>query len=130
MAGQDLDRAADLIEVAAAPLRQARQEATLHRWLDALPDELFAARPVLSIARVGVLMAAGQVEGVEALLRDAEHWLDVAAMTSASADGQATAVLVLDHREFDRLPTQIAMYQVAVARILDDVVGTIEHATR
>src|SRR5947209_20400439 len=35
--GQDFERAADLIEMAAMPTFRARQEATFRRWLEALP---------------------------------------------------------------------------------------------
>ena len=42
-----------------------RQEATLRGWLELLPDELFAVRPVLSNGYAGALLATGEVEGVE-----------------------------------------------------------------
>lgn len=47
MAGQDVERAADLVELAIPAMRQARQEATVRGWLEALPEELFQHRPVL-----------------------------------------------------------------------------------
>ena len=56
-----------------------RQEATLLGWLKALPDELVHARPVLSVDYAGVLLQSGELEGVEARLRDAERWLDMTA---------------------------------------------------
>ena len=56
-------------------LRQGRQEATLRGWLEALPDELIRVRPVLSVGYAGALLASGELEGVEARLRDAERWL-------------------------------------------------------
>jgi LuxR family maltose regulon positive regulatory protein len=76
MAGEDFERAADLVELAIPAMRQSRQEATLRRWLEALPDELFQVRPVLSVGFVGKRMVRGELEGVEARLRDAERWLD------------------------------------------------------
>jgi LuxR family transcriptional regulator, maltose regulon positive regulatory protein len=75
LAGGDVDRAADLIEVAAHELRRTRQEATLRRWLDALPGAAFAFRPVLAIAHAGVLLATGETRGVEARLAAAERWI-------------------------------------------------------
>ncbi len=57
-------------------MRRSRQEATLLGWLKALPEELFHCRPVLSVYYAGVLLAGGELEGVEARLRDAERWLD------------------------------------------------------
>ena len=57
-------------------MRRNRQEATLLGWLKALPDELLRFRPVLSVQYAGALLLGGQIEGVEARLRDAERWLD------------------------------------------------------
>ena len=78
MAGEHFERAAELVELAIPALRQGRQDATLLRWLEALPDEVVRVRPVLSIEFVGALMTVGKLEGVEARLRDAERWLDAA----------------------------------------------------
>ena len=50
MAGEDFERAADLVELAIPGLRKGRQDATLRGWLEALPDELIRVRPVLSVA--------------------------------------------------------------------------------
>src|SRR3954453_7464478 len=65
LAGGDLTRAADLVELAGPELLKARQEATMRRWLEALPDELIRTRPVLSVGYAGVLMVSGEIEGVE-----------------------------------------------------------------
>ena len=59
LAAEDFSRAADLIELAVPAMRQARQEATLRGWFEALPPEVFANRPVLSIGLVGARMASG-----------------------------------------------------------------------
>ena len=58
LAAKDFERAADLIELAIPAMRQGRQEATLRRWLEAIPDELVEVRPVLAVGYVGV--TAGQ----------------------------------------------------------------------
>jgi LuxR family maltose regulon positive regulatory protein len=123
MAGEDFERAARLIELAAPMMRQARQESTLRRWLEAIPGELFAARPVLSAALVGARMATGDSTGVEPLLQSAERWLD---------DRQETAEgpIVFDDKEFARLPAQVAMYRAALALLAGDIAGTISHAGR
>ncbi|MEO7261819.1 MAG: hypothetical protein ABI047_11265 [Jatrophihabitantaceae bacterium] len=75
MAGEDFARTADLVELELPALRQGQQDATLRRWLEALPDELIRLRPVLSNVYAGSLLVRGEVEGVEARLRDAEQWL-------------------------------------------------------
>lgn len=122
MAGHDLERAARLIELASPAMFRTRQEATARRWLTALPDELFAARPVLSIEMVAALMVSGETAGVEPLLEGIERWLDRAV--------DATTAIVFDHAEFTCLPAQVEVYRAALALIAGDTQGTIEHANR
>jgi LuxR family maltose regulon positive regulatory protein len=132
LAGQDCARAADLVELAIPVTGRDRQEATLRRWLEALPDELIRDRPVLSNAYAGSILVRGGTEGVEARLRDAERWLattDAAGTPDEVADG-ATSMVVVDREAFRRLPGMIAMHRAGLARLLGDVPGTIVHARR
>jgi LuxR family maltose regulon positive regulatory protein len=125
MAGEDFERAAALIELAFPTMQQSRQEATMRRWLEALPEELFATRPVLSAGYVGALMSTGELHGVEARLRDAEQWLE------KTTDGAPPAgMVVVDEAMFRRLPASIAMYRAALARLLGDVSETMAQARR
>src|SRR5687767_1053492 len=55
LAAKDFDRAADLIERAVLEMGRTRQESTLLGWLQALPDELFQYRPMLSVHYAGTL---------------------------------------------------------------------------
>ncbi|MGK5111383.1 MULTISPECIES: LuxR C-terminal-related transcriptional regulator [unclassified Geodermatophilus] len=128
LAAEDFPRAADLVELALPALRQGRQEATIRRWLEALPDELLRMRPVLSNGYVGALMSTGEFTGVEARLRDAERWLDP---TTAEHPGGLTAqMVVVDDDEFRRLPTAIAQHRAGLALVRGDVAGTMRHARR
>jgi LuxR family maltose regulon positive regulatory protein len=130
MTAEDFERAADLVELAIPAMRQARQEATARRWLEALPDELIRVRPVLSVGYAGALLVSGQLEGVEARLRDAELWLDTTAAARGGSDTPSTAMVVVDEEEFRRLPGAIAIYRAAQALALGDVAGTVTHARR
>jgi LuxR family maltose regulon positive regulatory protein len=130
MAGGDVARAADLVELALPTTMQLRQEATLRQWLEALPDELLRSRPVLSNAYAGSLLVRGEVEGVEERLRDAERWLDATGKSVDEPTGGAGAMLVVDEAAFRRLPGAIAVHRAGQARILGDVAGTIAHARR
>ena len=76
LAAGDVERAAELVELAIPALRRDRQEATIRGWLDALPDEVVRVRPVLAVGFIGALMAGGEFEGVEDRLRDVERWLE------------------------------------------------------
>jgi LuxR family maltose regulon positive regulatory protein len=122
MAGHDVERAAMLIELAAPAALRNRQEATARRWLTALPDELFPARPVLSMLKVGALMVSGETAGVETLLDGIERWL--------AADVDVTAAIVFHAEEFARLPAHVEVYRAALALIAGDTEGTMEHANR
>jgi LuxR family maltose regulon positive regulatory protein len=123
LAAEDFERAADLVEPAIPELRRNRQEATLRSWLEALPDELFGVRPVLTVGLVSSLMVRGDFDGVEVRLRQAERWLGPAA-------DRAGEMVVVDEDAFRTLPTAIAMYRAGTALVRGDVAGTMTHARR
>ncbi|HUP15758.1 MAG TPA: LuxR C-terminal-related transcriptional regulator [Acidimicrobiia bacterium] len=118
--GGDAERAAELVELSIPALRRGRKEATLRQWLEALPAELVATRPILGLGYVGALLAVGNVEGVERLLDDAEH-----ALNQPSPDGGSANV-----DELARLPAGISLYRAALRRMAGDDPNTIIHATR
>jgi LuxR family transcriptional regulator, maltose regulon positive regulatory protein len=130
MAGEDFERAAELVELAIPAMSQGRQEATLRRWLDAIPDGLFEARPVLAVGYVAARLVSGEIEGVEARLRQAERWLEPSAQAGERSTGRSTDMIVVDEAAFRRLPGSIAMYRTALALAFGDVAGTISHARR
>lgn len=121
MAGGDPQSAARLIELAMPAMRQDRKEATLRRWLEALPAGLRDDRPVLCIGLVGARMASGDVTEVEPLLASVEGWLE------GRRDGPP---IVFDHNEFARLPAQVAMYRAGLALLRGDTAGTTAYATQ
>ncbi|MGV9713320.1 LuxR C-terminal-related transcriptional regulator [Gordonia sp. NPDC003424] len=121
-AAQDFSTAADLIERAIPSLRRARQDATLRAWLDALPAEIFANRPVLEIGWVGAHMVTGDVAGVESALDRIEACLE--------HGRRADEMIVHDADEFRRLPGQAAMYRAGLALLHGDLAATIAHGER
>ncbi|MCK6626844.1 MAG: LuxR C-terminal-related transcriptional regulator [Anaerolineae bacterium] len=122
LAAEDFGRAAHLIERAVPEMRRSRQEATLLGWLQSLPDELFRSRPVLSVHYAGTLLQSGQLEGVEARLRDAERWLDPTA--------DRGEMVVVDEADFRGLPGSVAIYHAGIALVRGDVAGTVTYAQR
>ncbi len=73
LAADDLERAADLIEVNAEATLMRGEVATFLRWAGALPDDLVRARPELGVLYAWMLLWQGQsLKLIEALLRDAE----------------------------------------------------------
>lgn len=128
LAGEDAESAARMLELELPGLQRDRQEATLRAWIDALPDEVIRARPVLTVAHVGSRMIHGELDGVEERLQDAEHWL---AAHDERVDGSLPPGMIVTSEERLRaLPAAIAVYRAAQARLNGDVPGTILHARR
>ena len=121
LAAGDFERAADLIERVLPDMTRNRKEATLLRWLQALPDEVVRNRPVLSVYFAGTLLQNGQIDGVEAKLRFAEQWLELDTREKPRFVNEA---------EFWSVPASIAMYRSAMALASGDADGTIHYARR
>jgi LuxR family maltose regulon positive regulatory protein len=129
LAGEDFERAGDLVELAIPAMRRNRQEAALHGWLKALPDEVVRVRPVLSVGLAGALLAVGEFEGVEERLQDAERCLGATTGTGARSPSRSAEMAVHDE-EFRRVPAGIELYRSALAMARGDVRGTVRHARR
>lgn len=120
LAAGDFERAATLIEQAAPPMRQARREVTLLGWLQALPEALFHARPVLNVHYAGMLLETGHFEAVEARLQQAERLLA----------GRPESMTVVNEAELPGLPAWIAIYRAARALVHGDITSTTRQARR
>ncbi|NTU83713.1 MAG: hypothetical protein HGA45_30795 [Chloroflexales bacterium] len=121
-------RAADLVELAATAMSRSRQEATLLGWLRALPNEGIRARPVLSVTYAHLLLDRGELDGVEARLRDAEWWLDTTVDHRAGPGAPAAAMIVRGETTFRRLPGAITIARAGLALGQGDVPGTVAYA--
>jgi len=130
LVAKDFERAAELVELEIPALRRNRQDATLRRWLEALPEELIKVRPVLSMGYAGALMVRGEVVGVEAHLQDAERWLDTTTSSSQGSAVPSAEMIVVDVSELPRIPATIEMYRSALALKRGDLPGTARHAKR
>src|SRR5271165_5427814 len=130
LAARDFGQAADLIERALPAMRETRQEATVHSWLKALPDEVVRVRPMLSFAMAGALLERSELEGVEVRLRDAERWLGKATATSKGSPAPSAEMVVADEEEFRRLPGAIELYRSALAMARGDLPATVRYARR
>jgi LuxR family maltose regulon positive regulatory protein len=119
LAAPDFDRAAQLIELEVPSLRRTRQEATLRNWLVALPDELLRRTPVLSNVYAGALLASGELEGVDARLRDAERWL-----------ARTDTPVVVDEIQYRQLAGSVAMHRAGYALALGKPTEAVTYARR
>jgi LuxR family maltose regulon positive regulatory protein len=117
VAAGDFERAADLAELELTSFGQGRQETTLRNWMEALPPEVLARRPVLNLGYVGALMAIGDFAGVEPRLDHIQAQLD-----------QRDDTIVVDQAQYERIPAQVAVYRAGLARLRGDVSGTLTFA--
>ena len=130
LAAEDFARAAGLIELAWPAMEGGLRSATWLGWVRALPDELVRARPVLCVGYAWALLDGGELEAVEARLRDAERWLDTAADTGERPAAPAAAMVVADEAQFRTLPATIATARARASQARGDVPGTVRHARR
>jgi LuxR family transcriptional regulator, maltose regulon positive regulatory protein len=119
IAGKDFERAADLVELAMPETTRHRQDALRRTWLEALPAEVVRHRPVLSDVFAGTLLVHGETEGVGAYLQDAE----------AALNGELGETRHADEEAYRSLPGSIAIHRAGLARLTEDVAGTIRHAS-
>jgi LuxR family maltose regulon positive regulatory protein len=125
LAAGDVDRAAHLVELAVRGMGKDRREVQLRRWMEALPEEVFAARPMLAIGHVGSLMSTGETRGVEARLRIAERWAEEA--RAAPAGTLPAGLVVADPAEVGKLPGWIRVYRAGLALMAGDRDATMVH---
>ena len=115
----DTERAADLVERSMTEMRRLRREASLARWIGAIPRDVVERRPVLAVGYAGAVLSLNQWDRVEELLDGAERQL------TANAD-----VVVVDAAELQRLPAMIELYRGALAKMRGDLTANIAHARR
>lgn len=122
LAARDFDRAAHLMELAVSVIRRHRREAMMYGWLKALPVDTVRRSPVLSLFYGSMLMASGDLSGVEPWLDDAERAL--------AGIGEDEALPWAETKDLLTLPSTIAMYRAALAQARGDATGTADHARR
>ena len=128
LAAEDFARAADLVELAWPEMRRSKQDATVLRWMKALPQELFHFRPVLSVEYAWALLACGELEAVEGRLQSAERWLETTTDIRERREAPLAEMVVMDEEEFRGLPGTIAVMRAALAQVSGDVTGAIKYA--
>src|SRR5690606_34768785 len=100
LAAKDINRAADLIELAWSATDRDRQSAKWLEWVIKLPDDLVRTRPVLSVGYAWALLDQGKLEAGEARLKHAERWLDSTIGEKVQQELISAEMVVIDKREF------------------------------
>ncbi len=112
----DAHRARDLIAGASPDLVHHAEFATLRGWIDRLPVDAVRSDLLLSTFYAYALALAGQTDGVDGRLADAE-----AALPAAHAASDPLA---------DTVPVHIAIIRSVAARLEHDPVAAVAHAER
>lgn len=124
---EDFERAAGLVELAFPVMDSTFQSATWFGWVEALPDALVRARPVLSVQYAWTLLYRGELEASETRLRDAERWLEAADGTNETSEIPLITMVVADEEQFRSLPATIANARAFHAQSLGDLPGTVTY---
>ena len=127
-ASEDIERAADLIELAWVPMNTSYRSVTWLGWAKALPDELVRSRPVLSTSCGWASLDTGDLETAELHFRDAEGWLNTAINENGQHKAASDKTVVLDEEAFRSLSISIANGCAYLAQALGNVPVTIKYA--
>jgi LuxR family maltose regulon positive regulatory protein len=122
LVAEDFARAAYLMEEALPELRRARQDQLMLTWIKALPPPVVRRSPVLSIWAGWALMMAGDLDGLEARLDDAD-----AALEAGSRDVSLAATWA-DTEDLRTAAATILVYRASLAQARGDVAATVRHA--
>jgi tetratricopeptide repeat protein len=126
LAGNDVGRAADLMEIAIPAMHRDRREGELARWVDALPAEVVRARPVLGVAFAGALAQVSAFDSVGRRLSDVE--LSLRPEGGPWPEQPPPGLVVVDDYAYRSLPGSVAMYRAALALASGDLDATVTQA--
>jgi LuxR family maltose regulon positive regulatory protein len=118
LAAEELAWVARLVEQHFEELLWRSEDATLRRWLEALPAELVRSRPRLCLAQAYWALVRGRPEAVEPLVADAERAFSaVAEEPYEPSVGRATSLLA-------NVPAAITLVRAMLARNYGDAERT------
>jgi LuxR family maltose regulon positive regulatory protein len=133
LAADDVEQAADLLELALPDARRRRQDRLLRDWLNALPDEVVRGRALLATQMVPARLSEGDVAGAERWLDHGDEALRTMTprpLTDVRREGRLAEAALAREKELQALPAQAAVYRAAFAQARGDVEGTVAHARR
>ena len=125
IAGEDFDRAADLIEAIAEATVLRGAVKTVQSWIDALPHDLVRKRPLLSVIHAWAFHTNGQREAVEPHLRDAERALQALGLPDddpfvSDLRGHIAAMRASNARHRNDLPLFFRYAEEALGLLAED----------
>ncbi len=124
LAAEDFPRAAYLVEEALPEVRRTRQDGLLLGWAAALPESVVSASPVLSMLAGSARMMAGDLDGWESCLDQADAAWEAGARDPDLAAGWA------DTHDLRTAPATILVFRASLAQARGDLAVTVHHARR
>jgi len=128
LAARDYERAARLVERNTVDLFPRGELHTLLNWVKVLPEELARSRPWLCIYQAWALTFAGQLDGVESLLRNAERHIQPGDPTTETPVLSPSTSLGINSAEGQDMLGNIAAMRAYVAVVTGDFSHAIELA--
>jgi LuxR family transcriptional regulator, maltose regulon positive regulatory protein len=120
LAAKDFERAAGLIELNWSAMDISYQSSTWLEWVKILPDQLIRTSPVLAVGYAWALLDSGEMVACEALLNQAEIWLN----------NPTEKMVVLDKAQFRSLPATIATARAYRSLALGDIPVAVTYAQK
>jgi len=125
---EDFERAAFLAELAWPEMHRSYRGVTWLRWVEAIPDELVRARPVLSTGYGWSLIDSGDLEGADLRLRDTERWLADRANMDQQSEVLPNKQVDLDEQAVRNLSASLANARAYLTQAFGDVAATEKYA--
>jgi LuxR family maltose regulon positive regulatory protein len=125
---KDLERAADLAELAWRELNLGYRSAAWLGWVRMLPEELIRSRPMLSTGYGWALIDKGDLDGADLRFQDAERWLEAQTDMVDLSEDPSFNKIVFDTEELRSLVAWIANGRAYLAQARGDYPGTIKYA--
>lgn len=115
LAGNDFDRAGDLIESIAVPLINESRLSAPRAWLDRLPIELIEKRPWLCVSLSSVYLSVSDLYNAERLLEKAESLIS----------GEKGSQFFASAEDFNKIRNHMVGLQATLKLWHGDIPGTI-----
>ncbi len=118
LAAKNVERVADLLELAWPTMDRTYQSAAWLGWAKTVPDEIVRTRPVLGMAYAWAFLNGGDMAAADARLHDVEQRLQQ----------PSPQIIIVDEEQFQSLPVTIASARAYHAQLLGDTPGTMKYA--
>jgi LuxR family maltose regulon positive regulatory protein len=127
---EDIERVADLAELAWGPMNMRYQSVTWLGWVKELPAELVCSRPALSAGCGWASLDSGDLDAAELHLRNAELGLEATVNAIQQLEVPVDKSVLLEDEELRSLSTSIANARAYLAQALGDLTGTVRYSRR